>query len=106
MHWKCITIYARIKIMKLEYNRSKDLWEIVKDGRKMPLVEFYISEREKSKKTIRALEIDISTSQNSIRHIEKTYSNFGEKRKNKSPGLVLRALEGLGYSIEIKKVHE
>ncbi len=93
--------------MKLEYNREKDLWQVIKNGKETSLVEFYISEREKAGKTIYRLENEIGTSYHSLRHVENTYTNFGDKRKNKSPGLVLRALEGLGYTIEIKKVaHE
>lgn len=96
-----------MKVMKLEYNRDKDVWEVKENGKETSLVQFYISEREKSKKTIYCLEEEIGTSYNSLRHVEKTYTNFGDKRKNKSPGLVLRALEGLGYTIEIKEAaHE
>ena len=93
-----------MRVMKLEYNRAKDLWQVIENGKEIPLVEFYISQRKHSGKSIYALEDDIQTSYNSLRHVEKTYSNFGEKRRNKSPGLILRALEGLGYTIELKKV--
>lgn len=78
---------------------TKQWFVAAKDGR-ISLRDFYIAAREKSGKTIYALEKEIGASQQSLRYVERPNSKGYQYNQS---NLILRALEALGYTISLKE---
>jgi len=84
--------------MRLKYDKEIGDFVVGADGKR--LRDFYIEKRRESGKTINGLEREINVSRQALRYVEMPNSSGTQSN---SAHMILRALQGLGYTLELKE---
>lgn len=86
--------------MRLNYDTDTREW-LVQDGENLRLLkDVYLEKRKASGKTVTALEREMGVSGRSLYYLEHAYHTTG--KPNVTVGLLIRALDHLGYDINIQ----